>query len=138
MNVLNPYILILIPVILIFTNKKNLFFSLSAIFLVLGLSEISKVETKKVKILNNDIFLVMDTTYSMLCNDLKPNRLEYLKKEAIKFVKKIDSPVGIAIFNNDVKVLSFPTTDKNRLLEKIKFLIPKSCKIKDRYSNGNK
>jgi len=122
MSVLNPYVLILIPIILIFINKKNLFFSLSAIFLILGLSEISKVETKNVKIANNDIFLVIDTTYSMLCNDLKPNRLEYLKKETIKFINKINFPVGIVVFNNNVKILSLPTTNKNELIKKIKSL----------------
>ena len=105
MNILHPEVLILIPLIFLFTTKKNLFFSLSATFLVLALSGIAKKEIKSIKLPNNDIFLLIDTTYSMACKDLKPNRLEYAKKEIIKLIKKVNKPIGIFSFDKNVNLL---------------------------------
>ena len=122
MSILNPEILLLIPLILLFVNKKNLFFILSAVFLVIGLSGVSKEEKKEIKFLNNDVFLVIDTTYSMACEDLKPNRLEYAKKELIKFIKKFNNPIGLVTFNKNVNILSLPTSDKKILIQKIRSL----------------
>ena len=122
MSILKPEVLVLIPLILLFINKKNLFFILSAVFLVIGLSDIAKIETKKVKFANNDIFLVIDTTYSMACEDLKPNRLEFAKKEVIKFIKRVNNPIGLVVFNKSVNILSLPTSDKEFLIQKIKAL----------------
>jgi len=122
MSILKPEILLLIPLILLFVNKKNLFFVLSAMFLVIGLSEIVKIETKKVKFANNDIFLVIDTTYSMACEDLKPSRLEFAKKEVIKFIKRVNNPIGLVVFNKSVNILSLPTSDKEFLIQQIKTL----------------
>ena len=128
MSVLHPEFLILIPIIFLFTNKKNFFFSLSAAFLVLALSGISKKEIKTVKLPNNDIFLLIDTTYSMACEDLKPNRLEYAKKEIIKLIKKVNKPIGIFSFDKNVNLLSLPSMDKTLLINKIKPLKPVKAK----------
>lgn len=124
MTILDPAVLILIPIILFFTNKKNLFFSLSAIFVVLILSGIAKEEIKKVKIKDSSIVLLFDTTYSMATKDLKPNRLEYAKKQAVKFIKQIDIPIAIFNFNSEVHLLSLPTTDKKKLISQILKLKP--------------
>ncbi|WP_457559988.1 VWA domain-containing protein [Caminibacter sp.] len=122
--ILYPEVLILIPLILFVTNKKNFFFSLSAIFLVLALSGISKKEIKKVKIPSSDIFLVIDSTYSMACDDLKPNRLEFAKKEIKELLKYLKKPIGVVSFDKRVHLLTFPTTDYQLILKKIKPLKP--------------
>ena len=128
MSILHPEYLMAIPFLLFVTNKKNFLFSLSALFLILALSGIAKKEIKEVKIPNRDIFLLIDTTYSMACEDLKPDRLEYAKKETIKLIKQINRPIAIFSFAKGVHLLSLPTTDKKTLIRKILPLKPQKAR----------
>jgi len=128
MEITQPLFLFLIPPVLMLGWKKNIFAALSAAFLLTALSGISKVETKKIKVPNQDVIFVIDTTYSMAAEDLKPNRLEYAKKELIKIIKKLNIPVGAISFSKGVNLLSLPTLNHNKLIEKIKKLKPQKSR----------
>jgi ferritin len=60
----------------------------------------------------------------MASEDLKPNRLEYAKKEIIKLIKNVNKPIGIFSFDKNINLLSLPTMDKTLLINKIKPLKP--------------
>ena len=108
--------LLLIPIVLFFINRKNFLYIFSAIFLILALSKVYKTkEYKEVKVNDKDIIFLIDTTYSMSCNDLKPNRLEYAKKEVKKVIKKLKHNVWVFSFAKKVKLLRNPLIDINSL-----------------------
>ncbi len=123
MKILYPYVLILLPILWAFVNKKNFFYILSASFIVIAISGVAKVSQKEIKT-DKDIYFIFDTTYSMACKDLKPDRLEYAKKEFFSLIKKLKKPVGVFSFDKEVKFISFPTTDYEFLKQKIEKLKP--------------
>lgn len=112
MKILYPETLFLIPFIFMFLNKKNIFYVLSAVFLVLAISNISIVKQKSIKIPQNDIFILLDTTYSMSCNDIKPNRLDYAKKEIKKILKNVNKNILLFTFTDNIKLISKSNLDK--------------------------
>ena len=77
--------------------------------------------SKKVKTTRGiDIVMAMDVSGSMLAKDLKPNRLEALKKVAIKFVnKRPNDRIGVVVYAGEsftqVPITSDKTTIKNTI-----------------------
>lgn len=60
-----------------------------------------------------DIMMVVDVSLSMLARDLKPNRLEALKKVAENFISKRPSDrIGIVVYSGDAVTQVPLTTDK--------------------------
>ncbi|NQX81197.1 MAG: VWA domain-containing protein [Flavobacteriaceae bacterium] len=102
----------------ILTRVKNLLPLLkiiSFILLILALSR-PRVSSVTSKIKNNegiDIMMAMDVSASMLAKDLKPNRLEALKKVAINFVdKRPNDRIGIVVYAGESYTKTPITTDK--------------------------
>ncbi|MEP7269321.1 MAG: VWA domain-containing protein [Saprospiraceae bacterium] len=67
---------------------------------------------EKVEIKSTDIYLVLDISNSMLCNDIKPNRLERGKLWAESLIRSLASDrVGIVLFAGHAFLQSPLTTD---------------------------
>ena len=126
MIVEKPFMLLLLVVLVLFVNKKNFLYILSASFLVLALSEI-KIEKYITKKIAKDIFVLIDNTYSMMCDDLKPSRIALAKKYAIELIKDF-SNVGVLSFDKRVNILCMPYDNKEQCIEKIKALKPKKVR----------
>ncbi len=75
-------------------------------------------QSTKTKITNGiDIVLSTDVSGSMLARDLKPNRLEALKKVAADFIKdRANDRLGIVVYAAEAYTKSPVTSDKNVLL----------------------
>jgi len=68
-----------------------------------------------------DIILAIDCSNSMLATDLKPNRLEVAKKNAIEFIaQRKNDRIGITIFAGESITVSPLTTNYSYLKNKIK------------------
>lgn len=78
-------------------------------------------KTTRSKITNGvDIVLATDVSGSMLSRDLKPNRLEALKKVAADFIKKrVDDRLGIVVYAAEAYTKAPVTSDKNMLLNQL-------------------
>ena len=74
--------------------------------------------TRKEEVKNaRDIFIVMDTSLSMNAVDLKPNRLETAKKEAVKFIKKRKHDrLGLVVFGGAAAIQCPLTFDRKAVL----------------------
>ncbi len=114
MSVSYPLFLFAIPFILLFINKRNYLYMLSLIFLLLGASQIARIESKEIKYPSNRVYLLIDNSYSMSCTDLKPNRLEYAKKEIKRFLKGVNKDIAVFTFNKFLHPITF---DKKVSLE---------------------
>lgn len=70
-----------------------------------------------------DIMLTVDTSLSMLAKDLKPDRLEALKKVAIDFVSERPTDrIGLVDYSGEAVMKSPLTTDHKMLIQEIKNL----------------
>src|SRR5690554_7642081 len=89
------------------------------IALVIALARPQSVShSTNTKITNGiDIVLATDVSGSMLARDLKPNRLEALKKVAAEFIKeRINDRLGIVVYAAEAYTKAPVTSDKNVLL----------------------
>jgi len=120
MQFLNPEFLVLIPILFLFINKKNFLYVFSGVFVILAMAGLAKVTQKEIKIPNNDVYIAIDNSWSMACNDLKPNRLEAAKKAVAKFIKDTNYSISLLTFNKNIEMLAFPTQSKYKLLKKLK------------------
>lgn len=102
MDINNPYILLLIPVAWIFVNKKNYLYLLSLTLLLVAFAQISLKEKQTIKYPSNKVYLLLDESYSMSCNDLKPNRLEYAKKQIKRFLDGVNKDFVLFTFDKFV------------------------------------
>lgn len=79
------------------------------------------VTTKSKKNKGIDIVMAMDVSGSMLARDLKPNRLEALKKVAEKFVdKRLNDRIGVVLYAGESYAKTPITSDKNIVKRTIK------------------
>lgn len=68
-----------------------------------------------------DIVLAMDCSNSMLATDIKPNRIEVAKKQAVEFInKRKHDNIGITIFAGESITIAPLTINYHYLIEKIK------------------
>ncbi len=100
------WILSLLPILLLFTNRKNFLFILSLVFLIVASSKITIKQKQEVKYPSNKVYLLIDNSYSMSCDDLEPNRLEFAKKEIKKFLNSVNKEVVTFEFNKFIHLIS--------------------------------
>ncbi len=104
-----------------FVNKKNYLYLLSLTLLLIAASQISLKEEKKIKYPSNKVYLLLDNSYSMSCEDLEPNRLEYAKKQIKKFLSGVNKDVALFTFNKFVHPVStskkFGLSDTDRFMD---------------------
>jgi Ca-activated chloride channel family protein len=64
------------------------------------------------------IIIAMDTSGSMIANDIKPNRIEVAKRAALEFVNHLPARfnVGLVSFSQAASVVVPPTTDHQAIL----------------------
>ena len=80
-------------------------------------SEITKTKTTE----GIDIILSIDMSSSMLAKDLKPNRIEALKRVASHFIEQRASDrIGIVVYSGESYTKVPATTDKSVVLQALK------------------
>lgn len=92
-------------------------------FIIIALARPRSVDvTSKSKITRGvDIVMAIDVSSSMLANDLKPNRLEALKKVAATFVQdRVNDRIGLVVYAGESYTRTPVTSDKAILLQSLK------------------
>ena len=98
----------------IFRKKiKNTLFVLAITFLIVGLSN-PQVGTKmeEVKREGVDLMIAIDLSYSMMAQDIKPNRLERAKQAISRLIDRLEGDrIGLVVFAGEAYVQLPITTD---------------------------
>ena len=92
---------------------KNILFVLTITFLIVGLSN-PQVGTKmeEVKREGVDLMIAIDLSYSMMAQDIKPNRLERAKQAISRLIDKLEGDrIGLVVFAGEAYVQLPITTD---------------------------
>lgn len=92
---------------------KNILFVLAITFLIVGLSN-PQVGTKmeEVKREGVDLMIAIDLSYSMMAQDIKPNRLERAKQAISRLIDKLEGDrIGLVVFAGEAYVQLPITTD---------------------------
>ena len=92
---------------------KNMLFVLAILFLIIGLSN-PQVGTKmeEVKREGVDLMIAIDLSYSMMAQDIKPNRLERAKQAISRLIDKLEGDrIGLVVFAGEAYVQLPITTD---------------------------
>lgn len=97
--------------------------ALSAIIVAMARPRTVDESTKTKTTSGIDIIMSMDLSASMLARDLKPNRLEALKKTVIEFIKsRPNDRIGLVEYAGEAYTRTPLTTDKELLLKSMKDL----------------
>ena len=94
-------------------NIKNSLFILSILFLIIGISN-PQIGTKmeEVKREGVDLMIAVDLSYSMMSEDIKPNRLERAKQAISRLIDKLEGDrIGLVVFAGEAYVQLPITTD---------------------------
>lgn len=92
-------------------------FSLILILIALARPQTFKLEIKE-EVAGFDILLVMDTSESMLIEDMKPNRLTVAKELASEFIRgREHDQIGMVVFNSETYTVCPLTRDHSVLQE---------------------
>ena len=86
------------------------------IFLIIALSRPQKVDVSSQRITNKgiDIIMTIDISSSMLAQDLKPNRLNALKKVASSFIEnRVNDRIGLVLYAGESYTKTPITSDKS-------------------------
>ncbi len=95
--------------------------ALSAIIIALARPRSVDVTSKSKMTKGVDIVMAIDVSSSMLANDLKPNRLEALKKVASTFVQdRVNDRIGLVVYAGESYTRTPVTSDKAILLQSLK------------------
>jgi Ca-activated chloride channel family protein len=75
---------------------------------------------------NATVVLVIDTSGSMVAQDVRPNRLEAAKRAALRFIESAPKQLRIALigFASEPQVLAPPTHDRDLVRESMDYLFP--------------
>ena len=95
---------------------------LSFIFMIIALArpQIINTTTKIKKTQGIDIVMAIDVSASMLAQDLKPNRLEALKKVASNFIlDRINDRIGLVEYAGESYTKTPITSDKNIVIQSL-------------------
>jgi len=93
---------------------------LSALILAMARPRNVEVSTKTKTTKGIDIVMAIDVSASMLANDLRPNRLEALKKVAVNFVsKRPNDRIGIVVYAGESYTQTPITSDKRIVMNTI-------------------
>ena len=94
--------------------------ALSAIIVALARPRIVDESTRTVTTQGIDIIMSMDLSASMLARDLKPNRLEALKKTVAQFIKeRTNDRIGLVEYAGESYTRTPLTSDKDLLLRSL-------------------
>jgi Ca-activated chloride channel family protein len=108
------------------TKLKPLLFAfrlvaLSAIIVALARPRSVDVSSKSRTTKGIDIVMAIDVSGSMLAKDLKPNRLEALKRVASEFVEdRINDRIGLVVYAGESYTRTPVTSDKTVILQSLK------------------
>ena len=95
--------------------------ALSSIIIALARPRSVDVTSKSKTTKGIDIVMAIDVSSSMLANDLKPNRLEALKKVASTFVQdRINDRIGLVVYAAESYTRTPITSDKTIILQSLK------------------
>ena len=95
--------------------------ALSSIIIALARPRSVEVTSKSKTTKGIDIVMAIDVSSSMLANDLKPNRLEALKKVASTFVQdRINDRIGLVVYAGESYTRTPVTSDKTIILQSLK------------------
>jgi Ca-activated chloride channel family protein len=95
--------------------------ALCAIIIALARPRSVDVTSKSKMTKGVDIVMAIDVSSSMLANDLKPNRLEALKKVASAFVQdRVNDRIGLVVYAGESYTRTPVTSDKAILLQSLK------------------
>ena len=86
------------------------------IFLIIALSRPQTVDVSSQRIINKgiDIIMTIDISSSMLAQDLKPNRLNALKKVASSFIEnRVNDRIGLVLYAGESYTKTPITSDKS-------------------------
>jgi Ca-activated chloride channel family protein len=95
--------------------------ALSSIVIALARPRSVDVTSKSKTTKGIDIVMAIDVSSSMLANDLKPNRLEALKKVASTFVQdRVNDRIGLVVYAGESYTRTPVTSDKTIILQSLK------------------
>lgn len=95
--------------------------ALSSIIIALARPRSVDVTSKSKTTKGIDIVMAIDVSSSMLANDLKPNRLEALKKVASTFVQdRVNDRIGLVVYAGESYTRTPVTSDKAIILQSLK------------------
>lgn len=95
--------------------------ALSAIIIALARPRSVDVSSKSRSTKGIDIVMAIDVSGSMLAKDLKPNRLEALKRVAAEFVQdRINDRIGLVVYAGESYTRTPVTSDKTVILQSLK------------------
>ena len=95
--------------------------ALSSIIIALARPRSVDVTSKSKTTKGIDIVMAIDVSSSMLANDLKPNRLEALKKVASTFVQdRVNDRIGLVVYAGESYTRTPVTSDKTIILQSLK------------------
>ena len=95
--------------------------ALSAIIFALARPRSVDVSSKSRSTKGIDIVMAIDVSGSMLAKDLKPNRLEALKRVAAEFVQdRINDRIGLVVYAGESYTRTPVTSDKTVILQSLK------------------
>lgn len=95
--------------------------ALSTIILALARPRSVDVSSKSRTTKGIDIVMAIDVSGSMLAKDLKPNRLEALKRVAAEFVEdRINDRIGLVVYAGESYTRTPVTSDKTVILQSLK------------------
>jgi len=110
-------------------RKEGLFLSLSVLFLIFALAG-PQIGTRlePVKITGSDIYIAIDLSRSMMAEDIRPNRIERAKIDAMELVKSLQGDrVGLILFAGDAYVQCPLTTDYDAVFTFLKSIQTESA-----------
>ena len=95
--------------------------ALSSIIIALARPRSVDITSKSKTTKGIDIVMAIDVSSSMLANDLKPNRLEALKKVASTFVQdRVNDRIGLVVYAGESYTRTPVTSDKTIILQSLK------------------
>lgn len=95
--------------------------ALSAIIVALARPRSVDVSSKSRTTKGIDIVMAIDVSGSMLAKDLKPNRLEALKRVAAEFIEdRINDRIGLVVYAGESYTRTPVTSDKTVILQSLK------------------
>lgn len=104
------------------TKLKPLLFVLRLLALTMLITALARPQTTNISTRTKttrgiDIIMAIDVSSSMLAKDLKPNRLEALKKVAAEFIKeRPNDRIGLVVYSGESFTKTPVTTDKSIVL----------------------
>lgn len=106
--------------------------AVSSLIIALARPRTVDISAKSNSIKGIDIVMAIDVSGSMLAQDLKPNRLEALKKVASEFIKnRINDRIGLVVYAAESYTRTPVTSDKAIVQQSLKKIVYDSSILQD-------